>query len=283
MRSDLYNLTPAHFYSTADAINKHMQVIKTNHLESLSEAGELLSIVPDVTAAVSLLTSFNARKAVQYGGKLLDFATGEWLRYSFGSRPSVEGVLEFADAYDGVVAKLRESGIFGSFTLYGKFSYQLPEGTYGVDSATLLVRTKTRVKFSRNSLLALMLKGEAVGLAPTLSRLWDVVPFSFVVDWGFNIGGRLQAVDDRVRMLLLDCDYCVHSTSVIHNFSDELLEEYCVHPSGNTLGFYPHVKFYDRFVSRRFPPLRESKYDFLEPQHRPSLVTVGSLVYQLFK
>lgn len=40
----------------------------------------------------------------------------------------------------------------------------------------------------------------ALGLAPTTSNLWDLIPFSFVVDWFIPIGEWLELLDHTTRV-----------------------------------------------------------------------------------
>lgn len=48
---------------------------------------------------------------------------------------------------------------------------------------------------------------ESLGILPTLENLWDLVPFSFVVDWFTHLGDFLERVDSKARILRFNVRY----------------------------------------------------------------------------
>lgn len=52
---------------------------------------------------------------------------------------------------------------------------------------------------------------EDVGLLPTFENIWDLIPYSFVVDWLIEVGKYLQNVDSLYRMMRYDIDLVVLS------------------------------------------------------------------------
>lgn len=53
---------------------------------------------------------------------------------------------------------------------------------------------------------------ESVGMLPTCNNLWELLPYSFVVDWLVDVGGLLERVDARMRLTRLNIRYVTYST-----------------------------------------------------------------------
>lgn len=50
-----------------------------------------------------------------------------------------------------------------------------------------------------------------IDLFPTLELVWDIIPFSFVVDWFLKVGDELEALDSRTLLSTYDIFSCVYS------------------------------------------------------------------------
>ena len=150
-----------------------------------------------------------------------------------------------------------------------------------MNDGTLKLVTRSKIRFisDPSTLWGQMLMANSVGLLPTLSRIWNLLPFSFVVDWFTNMSKRLHLVDDQVLWLALRVVFCTHSYQVTYYPSDERLLEFNLKnaPGGEPFG----VSTYIREFTRITPRLVDSPIDFLRPTKGPDPVTVGSLLWQL--
>lgn len=262
---------------------KHVSVLKSNNLENLSQLGGLLELAPDAGKFINALVKGKNGDLLGAGATLFDLWSENKLREDFGWNPTVADITEISESYSNVVRVFQEQGIWGERTLYGKFDYELPNNCYGSGSAHLTVRSKVRVTFSHTSLLASLIKGQAIGLIPSLGNLWDLVPFSFVADWLWNIGDRLNDIDAQMFMLVLPVHFAVHSLTVTSFLSDADLDFLEVRPYPAGFAQFPGLRFYMRIPSLRLPFLRDSIYDF-RAAHGPSdLATAGALAYTLMK
>ncbi|DAD51197.1 TPA_asm: maturation protein [ssRNA phage SRR7976325_22] len=122
-------------------------------------------------------------------------ASGLWLEYHFGWSPLA------GELYDATVA-LTAGRSTGKFV--GRASCMLPERTESYstksvrESGRYVARIGANVEVSSyNSLLV-----QQMGLANPLAIAWEVVPFSFVVDWFTNVGDVLGAVSDLYGLTL---------------------------------------------------------------------------------
>lgn len=266
----------AGFLAQTTGLKDYCSILTNNHIETLMELSAIGSLLPDPIPWMNLFKHLKRKNLLGATKSLLDIISNAKLMYSFGIKPTADATIEFAAKFDDV--KRRLSGIYGRRTIYGSFFYDLPTEDFGGVSQ-LEVRTKSMYDFSDNTLLVIALGLQSVGLLPTISNLWDLVPFSFVIDWFTNIGRRMEAVEDQVFLLSLDHIYTVYSYKVTTEFSDELCEYNGITPSG---GERPCVTWYDRrptVFSRR---LKSSKYDFLAAKGAPDdLLLVGSLAWSV--
>jgi hypothetical protein len=284
IQTDMYRLLPATFYSSSDAIMKHIDVIQANYIESLSELGEIASLIPDISNFVSFITSARRGEWLKAGNSLAKTWSEFQLQWDFGIKPAISDIAELSNKMDILEQRMREERLWGHQTLYGKFNWTMPGGRYGLDKdVRFTFRSKVDTSFNRSSLFAAILKGKAAGLLPTMSSLWDLVPFSFVVDWFGNIGGRLEQVEAQAFMLCLPCNYTVHSVLAEYAWSSDELEERDLTISlPGQAG--PGMRFYYRMPSARFPKLFDAgdpEFDFQAAQGPHSLITAGALVLAL--
>lgn len=61
---------------------------------------------------------------------------------------------------------------------------------------------------------ALVERVRKLGVFPSLTNLWDLVPYSFVLDWFVDIGSVLERIDTRHQLFNLDIKYCIQSQKV---------------------------------------------------------------------
>jgi hypothetical protein len=280
IQNEMKSLLPASFFSSADAISQHVDVIQANYIESLSELGSIASLLPDLGNVIKFFTAAKRGEWLNAGRTLLETWSEFQLQWDFGIKPAISDITELSNKYDDVVNRLKEDNLWGKKVLRGKFDFDFPSGTFGVDGIShMTVRSKVVTSFGRSSIFAAMLKGKAAGLLPSFSSLWDLVPFSFVVDWYANVGEKLEDAEDQLLMLCLPCHYCVHSFTITHAFSTaELLDRKL---SITKLGDPPGMTFYYRMPSKIFPVLRDSKYDFRGASGPRNLAVAGALVVAL--
>lgn len=280
VREDLKHLRASGFLAVQDAVDNHVNIIKTNHIETLSELRDILGLIPEVKLIPRFARALKSGDFITAGDTALDFLTSTNLKVKFGLSPSASALVE---AYTKApVVRERLSNLYGPRTLHGKFVYTLPEGTYGYRHSTLVARAAVRIHFDESSLLASTLGARAVGLFPSLSSIWDLVPMSFVVDWFTRMGDRLSAVDSQISYLCFRFSGIVYSYSIYTDLDDDLLALHMLESAGIP-DKEPQLVFYQREVSVMRPQLLRSQYDFLSVTRSPDLGTVGSLVYQVIR
>jgi hypothetical protein len=281
VNNDTPNVYPGLFYSAADAINKHISVLQANNLENLSQLSGMGDLIPNAAKFVKLISEVKNGKWAQAGMTLLDAWSEAQLQWSFGAKPTLADVTELQRRMEGLKAALDLQGLWGQRDLRGSFSILIPGGRYGRDQVLIQYQSKCIVTFDYSGLLATLIRGNAIGLLPKLSNLWDMVPFSFLLDWFFNIGERLGDVDSQMFMLCLPVHYCTHSVTITSVLSESELDNLGL----STVGIdttVPGLRYYQRVTSRYLPRLRDSAIDFRAPAEL-NVLNAGALALCLMK
>lgn len=158
-----------------------------------------------------------------------DVLASQYLAYVYGWVPLLKDI-------HGVMSFLKDEGSNKAFLLYGKGSSAQqgttsvvrqndPSGSCWTDIGPLTEEAKVRCNIwaridpQHTGLRAL----NQLGLLNPLSLMWELTPWSFVVDWMLPIGSVLQALTAPAGLLFVDGSLSVRATSVgpwsHHNYS----------------------------------------------------------------
>lgn len=176
------------------------------------EIGSLLARGKFVTAGKKLGCNFYngkpPRAARRNGWILPDFtkktnisASNLWLEWHFGLSPLIG---DCQDAAKVLTEPLPSSRIRGSTEQFVRYS------TYVTDPANPGSFTSeswvTRCRFRQGTEIAItnpnLALANQLGVLNPASLAWEIVPFSFVVDWVVNVGDWLQGFTDFAGMTL---------------------------------------------------------------------------------
>lgn len=123
-----------------------------------------------------------------------------WLKYHFGIEPLVKDIFNSVDVlcrdFDPikVVGSGRDSS---SSVVLWNYLYGIPGGTQEDRGAeTRTVETKVRIQANIRINNPNLFLASQMGLVNPLSFAWEVIPFSFIVDWFANVGQVLASMTD---------------------------------------------------------------------------------------
>jgi hypothetical protein len=85
----------------------------------------------------------------------------------------------------------------------------------GIYTNTLVQHLKLAISDEDGDLAALTNRVESMGILPTFEVVWDLVPYTFIIDWLVDVGGFLERVDTRLRLLRLNIRYVTMSRKTI--------------------------------------------------------------------
>lgn len=272
------DIRPSSFLSSADALNKHLLALSTNHIQTLQKLGQILELLPELAEIPRLISKISSGD-LSVLKDLIDYISGEILRYRFAQAPLKRAIDEIT--HNDVHAFLKSLGRSGDYTIYGNFEYEIPQSQNPYDDGRLLLVTRSKISISQDlsTMVESILMANSVGLLPTLSRIWEIIPFSFVIDWFTGMNKRLKLVDTQLAYMAFRTNWCVHSYRLSYYPSSEALSDYGLENVNDAKPF--SLSVYRREKSAYMPRLRESRFDFLATSG-PNPLTAGALAWQLF-
>lgn len=133
------------------------------------------------SSVVSLLS-----EGVEFAWKGVSSLAGLWLAYRYSYSTTKSDTQQAIDA----IARRAYYSYYRDTRIDGNASAT-------IDGVSVSCHLKTYChKRSSDLLSAIRLRLWEYGLLPSKYRLWDLVPFSFVADWVFNIGDTLKEEED---------------------------------------------------------------------------------------
>lgn len=262
------------WFSARDAIDTHFETISSNHIEAVLELTSICQLL-DLEKAILALVSKRKRGFIA----LLNLLSDVKLLYAFGIAPTLSDAKETGDAVRAFRKKLLHGNLFRMQTIYGKFSYPLPQEYFpGFEGVHITARSKIRIGIEPDSFLASVVTARTMGFLPSFSSIWDLIPLSFVVDWFTNIGNIARAGEDALLMLALNVPGSVNSIKIEYPFQeyDELHYNFEVVDDGSFTGY----RLFDRYSLSGLPFLVPSKLPVFAAHGVPDWALAGSLLYK---
>lgn len=260
------------YASSTKAVDRWSSEFENNYIEALAEAREILSLLPDMEPFIKFLSAIPRGKWLTGALRLADFAANTYLLWKFGIEPFADELQEISEKLDTVVARLRSNSA-GLRSLRGMMTHQFGVGDGYWSAFKLTTRSEVICSFPSYSTLLAILPLKLTGLDPTFSNAWDLVPFSFVVDWFFNVGGKINAGETYLHMLTSRVEGCVHSYKIEGRVTDL---PFRFIPDGLDVDDVKFTKYW-RTVSGYFPPPKTSRFDWLPATGAPTLVGASLL------
>jgi len=130
---------------------------------------------------------------------------------------------------------------------------------------------------SSYGLLSSLLQLDGLGIMPKPSNLWDLMPFSFVLNWLTGVGTAMRRAEYMTCMATIPA-YYVHSYTLTSPFTtDELASWRTATSTDGQLS----LKLFYRDISLFSPAPRDSMFGFGIPRSLPPLGTVAALLWQV--
>jgi hypothetical protein len=231
-------------------INTVEYVTELNSVFGLVDAGRLISTLPSIASRVPGLSLI---------AKILHVLSDATLIYSFALAPAVSDIEKITAKASAFRHRYLSGGTFGKLSLRGKYvtDLDLP----GFDNVKLTVRCTCEGEIPPDSLLSSVLPLRAIGLYPGLSTIWEVIPYSFLIDGLFNIGNLLESVDTRMTVCAFDVKYSVVSVLYEWIIPENDMSRYGITDvlsASNGPGFEPHYRAYFRLAFKGVPEVTPS-------------------------
>jgi hypothetical protein len=154
----------------------------------------------------------NLRKLKQLTKKQhLKELSNDFLTVKYGILPTISDLQELLGTFKRIQPHLDRNG---------NSTYSASRDATGTNG-DILFDLKQRVKLAigneDNGFDAIASGLERFGLLPNAEVIWDLIPYSFVLDWFINIGDFLERVDTRERLTRLNISYATSSRKEIRS------------------------------------------------------------------
>lgn len=183
-----YPIEHVHYGDLAMQASEKMIHNETNMLEFFSGLRNPTQLIPKLKNLSKLKT-----------------LSENFLTVEYGLLPLVSDLKEIWESAKRIAPYLDKNGFQ---TLSAKSSSTQSEGN---KTFMLEQHIKLAVDKEDNLFHELIQQAEGMGYLPTFENLWDLVPWSFVIDWFVNVGNFLERVDTRLRLVRLNIRYTTMS------------------------------------------------------------------------
>jgi uncharacterized protein Usg len=253
-------LTGAAMVSTTDAVDGFNRVMENSILEDMADLLDISYI--DVSVGTDFLQLILSNYGLNGLLRIVDIAADTFLLIKFGLEPNIRDVQQFAQHWDELVNQRVVTG----GTLYGKATHTFELNGIPV---TMVTRSEIRYQIPKGHWLITMFALKRFGIDPTLSNLYDFVPFGFAADWFLKIGDRLSYIDSSLFLAMGLVEYYVHSFSVYVDINDV--------PGFEGIG---QLTYYRREVSKFLPwgnPQTNNFFDWFGGTSVPNAIAAALL------
>lgn len=136
-----------------------------------------------------------------------------YLGYEYGILPTISDLKEI---YEAVTKNHTPYFSREGYRVLTAGSSNSVSDSYGTITRT--TRCKIAVRSGDSSFDSIGDSLHNIGVFPTFENVWDLVPYSFVLDWFLNVGDMLAEVDYRGRTARMDIVYSTTSTKTVFDF-----------------------------------------------------------------
>lgn len=224
----------SHYYDANDSCYKRLvdscgasaaSAMAANVATWKQTQGSILGRVNQLLRFTSLLKKGNLVAAARTLGlgeprkSVAKSVANQWLEYSYGWKPLVNDIYTSVNVLQGECPiqphKCRGRAKTGQYvrkTYYDPYGHYYEEyrEDYKIEMGSL-VRVVNPNLYLANSL----------GLINPLSVAWELVPFSFVVDWFVPVGSFLQSMTDWIGMKRINTYTTKYSVSTLQRYATD--------------------------------------------------------------
>lgn len=128
-----------------------------------------------------------------------------YLTVNYGVLPTISDIKEIIGSFKRIAPYVDRNG-FSTYSAKSTADQVIGSNTY-----TLEQRIKVAIGDEDDGFQYLIQRLESMGTLPTFNNLWDLVPYSFVLDWFIDVGGFLERIDTCLRLTRLNILYATMS------------------------------------------------------------------------
>jgi hypothetical protein len=141
--------------------------------------------------------------------KKLKSLANDYLTVNYGLLPTISDIEGIVGAFKKLKPYMDKNG-FKTYSAGYSDSLVKDNISYSIEQ-----HIKLAISDNDSGIIELMNKLESLGVYPTLVNIWDLVPYSFVIDWLVDVGGFLERIDTCLRLMRFDIKYVTSSHKMI--------------------------------------------------------------------
>jgi hypothetical protein len=216
-------------YSDSDAgalsecIRNTIQKYTTLDTNNYANAVEMIDTINDIRRGKIADLIEDSKDWWRITHKLLDNVDGKNARTILmkGSKQASSAWLKYRYAYQTTKSDLEQAtrAVIGEY-LGTLDSTRVLRGQIPITDGLLRVKMRLHDKTAPN-FEKMLISMNQYGLMPGLYNLWDMIPFSFIADWGSHLGDYLQDIDQRIFFSYYEIDELLVSRKQI-SIRDEI-------------------------------------------------------------
>jgi len=210
------------------AATANLDALSSNMIAFLLDLKDIKSLIPKLSGLAKLKTHAD-----------------NYLSYQYGVLPTIDDLKSIFEAF-------RSKKFYDRSGFRRVSAYDSANDAFSFEGRDVPFRHTRRIHIAVNDrdtgLDALVEKARSIGVFPSLTNLWDLLPYSFVIDWFTDVGSVLERIDTRHRLLNLDIPYVI--------MSDKIEFSHSITDTKSGLGLDVAVSYYNRFVTTVVPQPR---------------------------
>jgi hypothetical protein len=271
-------------YTALAALEEDIASFGVNQLENLTGVKSLFGLV-DVVRLINDAYHLKFSKAGSVLARMLDILTDARLVYSYALSPTQRDIVAIRDGARHFRHRWLDGGQFQRTAIRGSETYSLANAGFGAfaEFASVTISVKVVGRYKQDAYLPYLLPMDAIGLLPRPSRIWAMIPFSFVFDNVFNVQKALEMAESIVCFPgVFETEYTIGSATFSWE-PDDLASFLADNQLGTGQGSAEY-RSYMRFVIRQLPVIGPSRIlaSLLASRIPSDLTTYGALVYKVF-
>jgi len=226
---------------TPEAILEGLAAVKSPTFDGSTNLGELketLSMIRNPLLGIRRLGKELIKGYRRGGGlRLLDYLSSQWLEYRYGIMPLVGTVSDLLSTVDkkltnGYIIYKGRAGkryvLSDDTTIVSGLADAFPIKYYAEKRVVREVRTGA-VYWAKLNDTASRKWGLRASDIP--STMWELIPYSFMVDWVFNVGDYIRAITPNRDIKILSCAISAASKRSTSHILTKLEYDNCAYPS----------------------------------------------------
>lgn len=275
---------PIAFLAAKSAMENEEERLTQNNIEALSELSEVVDLI-DLPEALAVLPRAikGGKGKIEVMKALLSMLSDLKLVYSLGLAPTYSGATEIAAKAERLSRKWSQKGITqfqGKTVLVEVPSTLMP----GFPGSKVLAKCVLDVNIPYDTLLFKFLTLDALGLLPRTATLWDLVPWSFVLDAFTGLGNSGDMLDKQIMLLAVKVIRTCVIYRVVYDFTPEDEAEFnfsVISTTGDPPRKSAGYRYIERVVTNTVPVLSPSRLPLITPGTGFNWSLHGALFYKL--